>query len=251
MGRKAFSGDFVRELPKGKTEPYRLWFEYLKLAVQDPRNKVNQSFYEAWGDVRAADFDVWWATHWRDLFTVPASVMVVPPQTQPYVDEAEPNKLLVQIDLRCGKKRLLGDLKKLIDVQLKGKRSRVKEQAPFTISSNRSINYNSLRAMLKFLQLHGVHRDLEDTTVAYCAWANDWNNKVRAKKWDRPLVFVPATLTGFMTEITSHQADQAKSRKRVKQSVQYNNAKGDARRFLRKAEKVVANVSVGIFPGTF
>ena len=38
---KAFSGDGEYVLPARKVEPYRLWFEFLKLALKDPDIKVD------------------------------------------------------------------------------------------------------------------------------------------------------------------------------------------------------------------
>lgn len=41
MARKTFSSDYVHALPKGRREPYRLWFEYLKLAQKLVPEQVN------------------------------------------------------------------------------------------------------------------------------------------------------------------------------------------------------------------
>ena len=46
---------------------FRLWFEFYKLALDDPALAVEvertREFYEPWGDVRGQAFDRWWAGH--------------------------------------------------------------------------------------------------------------------------------------------------------------------------------------------
>jgi hypothetical protein len=50
---------------------FRLWFEFYKLALEDPdlaaEVEKTRAFYEPWGDVRAQTFDHWWAEK-RHLF---------------------------------------------------------------------------------------------------------------------------------------------------------------------------------------
>jgi hypothetical protein len=41
-------------------EAYRLWFEFLKRAIDNPNVKVELKHYKAWGDVSKYKFDKWW-----------------------------------------------------------------------------------------------------------------------------------------------------------------------------------------------
>lgn len=49
---------------KSRRQHIRLWFEFYKLALDDPSLQANlakvRTFYEPWGDPRGVDFDVWW-----------------------------------------------------------------------------------------------------------------------------------------------------------------------------------------------
>ena len=49
----------------------RFWFEFYKLALNEPSlvNEIQKSAekYAPWGDVRYADFEVWWPKH-KELF---------------------------------------------------------------------------------------------------------------------------------------------------------------------------------------
>ncbi len=41
-------------------ESYRLWFEFLKRAIEDPSTRVALRVYQSWGDVQKYKFGVWW-----------------------------------------------------------------------------------------------------------------------------------------------------------------------------------------------
>ena len=82
QSRKRWRGDDEHRLPAQKIEPYRLWFEFLKLASKDPEIQIDKRFYQRWGSVADADFDDWWSAHWRDLFSVDIGVRVCEPGEQ-------------------------------------------------------------------------------------------------------------------------------------------------------------------------
>lgn len=58
---------------KTKKQHILLWFEFYKLALDDPKLKKNlkesKGFYSEWGDVRGLKFDDWWIDH-KKLFGV-------------------------------------------------------------------------------------------------------------------------------------------------------------------------------------
>ena len=56
MMQKKWSGSGTHKLPALQVEPYRLWFEFLKLAIQDPTMNVDRDHYSAWGDVENSTF---------------------------------------------------------------------------------------------------------------------------------------------------------------------------------------------------
>jgi hypothetical protein len=249
--RKAFSGDFERELPKGKMEPYRLWFEYLKFALQEPSHKVDMRLYEPWHDVLNSDFDEWWVSHWKPLFTVPASVSLITSHEAASAALADVDAVVVRVSRRGGRLRVEKDIKKLLKTVTGAVKSSAAPKPLFSLTSKRSINYAALRAMLKLLQLLRQHKYIEDATEAYCSWAGEWNAQRKANDWNRPDVFIPSPLTTFRREIESHRAEQSKSTRRVKQSPTYNNARSDVGRLVKKGKSIVGKVERGIFPGAF
>jgi hypothetical protein len=52
---------------KSRRQHIRLWFEFYKLALDDPALQDNlvkvPNFYEPWGDPRGLDFRIWWKDH--------------------------------------------------------------------------------------------------------------------------------------------------------------------------------------------
>jgi len=93
---KKWMGDTTSRLPAAQVEPYRLWFEFLSLALTDESLTVNRAFYEPWGDVEQVLFDAWWAGHWRQLFAVDLGVYMVDSSV---ALTAVPKTLLVRLPL--------------------------------------------------------------------------------------------------------------------------------------------------------
>lgn len=65
------------ELEEKGIRPYALWFEYLKLALDDPKLTVDTNFYAPWGNIRDTKFDDWWKAKGAELFAVPLSVAII------------------------------------------------------------------------------------------------------------------------------------------------------------------------------
>jgi hypothetical protein len=83
-----------------RREPYRLWFEYLRVAhaVKDPKVKEalrrTSDFYKPWGDVVTIKFDEWWKAH-EHLFEEAYSVRRLSPGEAP----SNPDSLVVEVPL--------------------------------------------------------------------------------------------------------------------------------------------------------
>lgn len=256
MARKAFSTDYEKELPWGRIEPYRLWFEYLKYALThvEYASIVSREFYEDWGDIENERFERWWETNWQRLFAVPASIEVL--------EDAENIKaalgegaLVIRLRRAGNLKTQLSDLKKLIE-RLSGSSKPLKP--PYTLSATHSITDKALRAMLRLRQMFDQNNSLEGAAEQYVAEAEKWNEKI--KEWNstkkkradhRSEMFVPAELKNFAQEIRKlRQAQQAATRK-VKQSYEYRQYRVGSHRLLKKFDNVVRNVARGQFPGKY
>ena len=78
--RQLFWGDGYYVLPTNEKEPYRLWFEWLKLAQRDSEVCFTDNRYDAWGDVQDTPFEDWWDENWRTLFGMTAGVRELLPR---------------------------------------------------------------------------------------------------------------------------------------------------------------------------
>jgi hypothetical protein len=122
----------------------------------------------------------------------------------------------------------------------------------FEIISKRSMNNASIRAMLKLLTLYYQHNQkIDEATKEYYKWASEWNKKIRDNKWKYEPIRIPLVLTTFATEIERYEKEKERHGGRLKKDDKYYMARSDAGRFLRKAKKILDNVSSGKYPGIF
>ena len=131
QSRKRWRGDNEHRLPAQKIEPYRLWFEFLKLASKDPEIQIDKRFYQRWDSVEAADFDDWWTTHWRDLFSVDIGVRVCEPGE---ATERHRDDLILRIPLYQDKTRTLTQIAELLDQNGAGERLADMRQGQYHLS---------------------------------------------------------------------------------------------------------------------
>lgn len=256
MARKSFEGDRGEVLPRRKIEPYRLWFEYLKTALGDPAVTIDHSIYEPWGDVRTADFDDWWATHWRSLFAEPATqVSVVGSSSEAASALADETQVLIRVPLNSLSKVRIAEVEQIVKSELKKRPGlrRSRPKAPFAIRAKRTIRRDVLRGMLRLYQLYLKHgKDLDPAAVEYYTWSTEWNVTVRTKGWDRPLVYVPPQLPEYVRAIEEVSAPASASQRRAnRRRSKYDELRPKIRRYVLRAERVARNVGKGVFPGEF
>lgn len=247
MARKAFSGDLVRQLPKGRMEPYRLWFEYLKHALKVIPQKVDRDFYAQWGEVETADFNDWWSGAWRSLFAVPSSISVISTEQDLRECVEDPDCIVIRISRTGTTTQKLSDIKGLLEKRFGKSSSRSQAVPAFSITAKRSVHYPTLRHKLRFMQLVEEHGTIEVATRRYIEWAEKWNAKLPPRS--RRRTTVPRTLARFAKELDAYEADLQK-RGRAKKTDAYFNAQKDVQRFLKLGQKILANVAAGIFPGS-
>ena len=251
---KAFSTDYDKELPWGRREPYRLWFEYLKLALnaEEYKTLVNRKFYAAWGDVANERFEGWWEKNWRQLFAVPANIEVLRSAADV---TAERSSVVVKLRRGDSIKNQLNDLKQLIETLEKPSKT---AKPLYTITASHSMTDKSLRAMLRLGELFRKTGSLEDAAEQYLDRAQAWNAKI--KKWNatkpkqnqkRNEMFIPAELECFAEEIKALREERQRQQRKVKQSDGYRQYRVGTQRLLKKFDAVVRNVAEGQFPGKY
>lgn len=261
---KKWKGDSAQQLPAHQVEPYRLWFEFLKLALTDETLKVDLKRYKPWGDITQAEFRAWWESHWRDLFAVDIGVEVLEPQqSQQKLSDKE---LILRVPLYQGSKRTLSQIKEILE--LHGASDRLKNMADGQYrlqvgnGKDKSVhpstrflkNLSKVRLLLNIYRFWLSHSEAEDrrrlelTTLSYFQWADAWNRKVNEKKWNRPVIDIPTAIRAYSEYL--HKRDQS-GRRRLSTVDDNSDNRRQIARYIRKARQIALNVAQGRFPGEY
>jgi hypothetical protein len=269
MGRTRFRGDDKHRLPAQKIEPYRLWFEFLKLASKDPNIIVDKQRYAPWGDYQAADFDEWWGAHWRELFAVDIGVG---PYDENMHGQADASLVLV-IPLYQDRALTLRQVNEFLVDHHAGERLADMRQGKFQLSIGNTTsthpihpatrflrNLTKVRLLLKIYQFWSdaeatdERQRLEETAVRYFEWAKRWNNKIDKKKTEKKSVHVnkielPASISRYVAYL-----EVRGTRTRISQDALAgwsDDSRRQVKRYLLKARRIAANVARGEFPGRY
>lgn len=266
MSRK-WSGDGSHKLPAQQVEPYRLWFEFLKLASRDPDVRVNGKLYAAWGDYETLTFDQWWSPNWRRLFAVDVGVYELKPSDAQSLP-ASSDSLLVRIPLYQDPKRSLAQVAEILKANNASHRLRDMPAGQFHLNvgegrggklihpSTRFLrNLSKVRLLMHLYRFWVQHqgevpiRRLEKTTLSYLAWAEGWNTKVKEKKWNRPLIEVPSAIRAYAKYV--RERAEAGRLRLYDGHDDHTNHRRQVARYIEKAQRLAANAGRGVFPGQY
>ena len=175
--KKRFPGEEGAWLPEGRIEPYRLWFEYLKLADRDPDVTVDEEFYRSWGDWRSEDFNAWWEKNWRRLFGAPTARWV----TSADILAGSENARFIEIPPNVSITSLTRQIRALLAQSSGGAVTTERKIDAFT---------ERLRLFMYEKKLDGLTH--EEAAVQFHDWAAAWNLEVRQRKLKRSLIHIPA-----------------------------------------------------------
>ncbi len=265
--RTGWKGTDEARVPAQKIEPYRLWFEFLRLALNDPTINVDREHYAAWGQIEQADFRQWWAEHWRGLFAVDIGVRVLD-STDDLPRDAD-SELVVRIPLYQDKSRTLKELAELLEEHGAGERLADMKQGQFYLSVGLSETGRPIHPSTRFLRnlpkvrlllnLYGYwleheglneRQRLEQTATSYFNWADAWNTKIRQRNWKRRPIEIPTAISEYVAYLK-----QKGGRKRVRLSElnesDVSNHRRQIARYIRKARRIAENVAQGTFPGVY
>jgi hypothetical protein len=243
-------------------EPYRLWFEFLKLALTDLSVTVDRNLYSDWGNVEGADFDDWWEINWRKLFAVPATTGAIESLEEFKAAIADPSCVVLRVSLASGKSQRLKEIADAISAHEMSHEPVEKRDAieRFSISSKRSMNRLALRNYLRVYKAWlKKGRNLDETAREVYRVVSSWNAKIAEKKWKRERIVLPGFFGSYvqMLDLIAAGKTGVNSKGRsIKNSVNagsnnYDITRAKIRRYIRQAEKIAQNVGTGVFPGEF
>lgn len=216
-----------------RKEAYRLWFEYLKVALQSPDKKVkaallvSEPYYRPWGMTTAGKFDPWWKDH-LGLFEEKYTVRELAHGEQ----ALDTHALLLEVPLTQSPTILTRKVKLIIQAayerQAKTERKgKTRATAYYHLTEGAEPKLDAVREMLS------IYRDV------YLK-----NPKLRGEK---------------LLDAVHKYYTSRKNRKWAKVPMAFQHDGGDdkeramrnLRRYIQKAETVVLNVARGQFPGEY
>ena len=217
----------------GQREPYRLWFEYLKLAraSADPAVKRalsgSASYYAPWGDVTDAWFDEWWRDH-SHLFEEKLSVRRLARREAP----SDPDALVVEVPLALSTSALVRQVRAVIrearDARpLAARRTRRRPMATYRLTEGAEPNLRAMRIELT------MYRDV---------YLRD--PKLRGKK-------LLDAAHAYYARRKSEEGRKVPGSLRPDKYGDPTTAMRNLRRYIQRAERLVLNAARGEFPGGY
>jgi hypothetical protein len=266
---KKWSGDTQNRLPALQVEPYRLWFEFLKLSLKDETLIVDTKRYQAWGNVKEETFSTWWSNNWRTLFSVDVGVHEIPQGAgRSFPVLSDPLAIYVRIPLYQHPKHSLSQIASILESKGAGTKLRAMPAGQFRLDagfteaglsihpSTRFLrNLAKVRLLLHLYRFWIQHqqltptRRLERMTLSYSNWADTWNRNIKDKKWNRPFIEIPPAIRGY-----AQYLEKRGNRGKLflhDGNLDHANDRRQVTRFLTKARRIAENVSTGIFPGRY
>ena len=222
---------------KSSKQRIRLWFEFYKLCLNDPTLQKNLkkslNYYKPWGDVSNLKFDEWWATH-KQLF---GELRV----TEIKKVSKHPNALNVSIPLNHPVSHSIRELKIMI---MERQQQRFKELGIGTENFKSKNPSFGKYEFTKGAEIRGGH--LNEILMMYKIWLD----------MDKP-----AINSEYILEVVRRFDARPRAKWKPwiinvnKPRLEEGNLLYDEevlrqmRRYIRKAQQVSRNVSLGKFPG--
>ena len=225
---------------KSRKQHIRLWFEFLKLAHQDPALQENlkksAEFYTPWGDVTSTLFDPWWAEH-KHMFG-DDRVMEVSKASQ------HPNLMTIQVPLNVAVSKTIKEVKRLIEerqeqklrelgVDPSDRKSKVVGFSKYELNAGPEFSgktYNGILLTYRFWVELGRPKPINDAVI----------DALRAKFDARPM-----NRTSDRPGFTMQDRDVPDKKKNLRYD---DDVVRQYRRYLEIGGRVVSSTSIGRFP---
>jgi hypothetical protein len=220
---------------KSRRQHIRLWFEFYKLAYEDPALQANlakvRAFYEPWGDPRCLDFREWWKDH--------AYLFGATDVEEITKAASAPNVLNVSIPLNLPVSQVLPKIKELVESR---QRQRLNELG-LDPKAGKSLKAAFGTYEIDAKELRG--RPLHEAHVIYCMWLDmgkptintAFLQAVRDRLRDRPKAkWLPSFL------IREAELDRKGNPRFAEEQIR------QMRRSIKRAQDTCLAVSKGRFP---
>ena len=200
---------------KKSKQPYRLWFEFLKTAL-DHGMKVNRDYYKPWhlGQVQTLTFDKWFKTHSHLFEDYEMDIEI-------FKGKRRANTILVEIPKNYSVHKIQKEIGSKVSKHIN------QSNAKFAIQSKQPLRVSAFDYMLWSWELRQLPKYQERGALAEI-----WN--VLDKK-----VLASRSQTLKTTKVKRRRLQGAETK-----AVTIN-------KNIRKAERILKNVCKGVFPGEY
>ena len=225
----------AQPIVKSRRQHLRLWFEFYKLACNDPELEGNlrkvRAFYEPWGNPRGVRFDDWWKDH-AYLFGATRVEEITRVSKRPSV-------LNVAIPLNISASQSIAQIKEMIE----GKQRARLDELGIDAKNSKSLSAGFGKYEINAKELRG--RPLHEALLVFQIWIelgrptinSAFLQSLRERLLSRPRAkWLPSFL---LTDATPDRRGKLQfSDEQIRQT----------RRSLKKAQQVCLAVSKGRFP---
>jgi len=228
-------------------QPFRLWFEYLKVCLNDKElsQKVNRSFYNGWhlNEVKTQKFNKWLKSH-EHLFTKKFESKITL-----YNGKKTPNTLLVEIPLDYTVQKIQRDIGKVV----KGKIAQSQINQRFQITSQNHLKiapfdyFRYCWQVKRKKELRNIKIKLEDIWYLVNFIIKKRQKKIKPWLLDYEKV---DRVTGQKKILKQFIRIRKLSEKHEKTKAYSSKAIVVANN-IRKARNILENVCKGVFPGNY
>ena len=205
------------KLSFGERQPFRIWFDYLKICLNDESlsKKIDRKFYKDWHltSIKTQKFDTWYKTH-EHLFTDTSTTMKISSGTK------SSNSILLEVPLNYSITKVQREVGKVLENKLN------KRLSKFTITSNRPLVLPPLDYFLYAWKLKHSDKKLKLEEI----WEKV-NERIKQRQ-------------GRVSKLVG----KGKLRKRALAS---GNKAIIISRNINKAQKILENVCKGVFTGNY
>lgn len=252
-----------------RKEAFRLWFECLRRASNNPQFTVNSDYYKDWGDWRNLSFNNWWATVGKALlFTRTDFVSLATSKA------VESNSVLVCVPKSLTPTQAANELRALLIEHYRAMNHTPQKQQSYSLTAGSEMKLSVVRSYLHtydayhrlLLALEAAprkrvinrtgKRDLDRKTIAGSGLAISGKELLqevrlfylaRTERWKHTKRRVEGLPSSLMNGMTVNPA----TNERVDYGGDESAALRAVKRYLESGNKLIANAAAGNFPGVY
>ena len=224
-------------------EPYRLWFQFLKLAQQNSEFKVKKTKYAAWGDTQGISFDRWWKERGSKLILLGGNGVHVTTAAKCDPDHYHLIAIPRTISPTTARDQVLKLMKELVKTEGGGSlKWKLTEGKQLKVESVRAYlhTYEAKAKLIKQAEANGGKASDVKAKHVLCEVRSYYNKKKERYKNNLiPIDPMPGRLFlgGNITDVSLIDPDDS------------HEALKAVNEYLRKAQNILTNVANGEFPG--